>query len=144
MLNPETKYRLGDPVDYTSMYGYAKRRFPVYAMNDDGESSVGSIKEEKIINENGDVEDVMFYERNGWKKSGQQRFYTSCEALVIACGGKFSERKVVAVEAPKKARITKAAVKKARAKTPVAKKVLTSRQKAAAVAAKKKKRPAKK
>ncbi len=154
MLNPEKVYRIGEPIDYTSMYHYPKRRFKIFVKTDGAQwDEIGSVKEEKVIDEAGGVDHFMFYERNGWKACGQQRFYTTVEALLRACGAQTIERAYPKVDdfnavatypdydeslpPPRKAKATKPARKKSAAKP-----VLTSRQKAAAKAKRMKKKAA--
>jgi hypothetical protein len=87
----ETCYYVGDAINYTSMYGYPKRRYKVFQL-DPGEQYnplahwVGEIKEERIADESGDCITTVFYEKNGWRRQGLIRFFASCEALLIACG----------------------------------------------------------
>ena len=98
----------GEPVAYTSMYGYPKQRFPVAIVDGDGEpTKIGWIKEEKIIGAGGKVVGLMYYERNGWRGHGQQRFYDSPEALIKEFGGTLARKTGL-----KKPRLAKAASKK--------------------------------
>src|SRR5271165_6431605 len=102
----------GEPIEYTSMYGYWKQRFPVAIVDGDGEpTKIGWIKEEKIIGAGGKVVGLMYYERNGWRGHGQQRFYDSPEALVTAFGGTLARKTGL-----KKPRLAKTATTKARPK----------------------------
>jgi hypothetical protein len=101
-LDKTKTYYVGEPITYGSIYGYQKRRFPIYQTGQLASTSspVGSVKEEKIIGVNGDTVGVMFYERNGWKKHGQQRFYHSIHALLEAVGGKLVDASVAAPLSP--------------------------------------------
>ena len=135
MLNSENEFKVLDdsPIEYTSIYGYPKRRFMVRDMTSG--QDIGCVKEEKVIAEDGSVSCVMFYERNGWKGRAQQRFYQTAIALIIAMGGKvWSEPKLVqsvkprrkAVAKKKPSRKTKAPVKKPARK--VVKKVVAKKR----------------
>lgn len=84
----KTLHRVGRPEEYTSIYGYQKNRLPVRVVNADGTDgeTVGWIKEEVVPDENGNIRGRVYYERNGWKKQGQLRFYSSPAALLAAVG----------------------------------------------------------
>ena len=151
MLNPEKTYRIGEPENYTSMYGYPKRRFTIYEVIDGhvalGATCIGFVKEEKVIDEAGGVDHFMFYERNGWKTSGQQRFYTTVEALLRACGAEHIERSypklddwnAVATYPDYDESLAPPAPPAAKAKKTARKAALTSREEAAAKAKRMKK-----
>jgi len=116
-LNENCKYRVGDVIEYGSIYGYQKNKFPV--IDDASGSTVGHVKEELILGEDGEPVGRTYYTRDIYKKSGQKRFYSSPEALILACGGKLANPKM-------KVRSGVKAVKKttrlAAAKKPAAKK----------------------
>ena len=90
-LSPDQYYVIGEPINYTSIYGYPKRRFPVFRANENGEKqneySIGEIKEEPMLDENGQLWGRCFYTKS-LRPSGKYRFYPSPEALIVACGGK--------------------------------------------------------
>lgn len=87
----EPVYVVGDAENYRSIYGYPKRRYRVHKL-EPGEALKrnhdvhGYIKEERILDEHGNVVTTVFYEKNYWRKDGLVRFYASPEALLIACG----------------------------------------------------------
>lgn len=78
------KYSIGEPVQYGSIYHYQKWRFPV---KDEAGQVVGWCKQEKVVDENGEESGVAYYTRDLPKPYGAKRFYSSPQALVIACGG---------------------------------------------------------
>ncbi len=81
-------YTVGEPVQYDSIYGYNKLRFPVYLVdttNGHRGSCVGWIKQEPMPDENGKLVGFTYYTKEGWRKEGQLRFYPSPEALLSAC-----------------------------------------------------------
>ena len=90
-LSPDQYYVIGEPVNYSSIYGYPKRRFPVHRADELGNKqdsySVGEIKEEPMLDENGQLWGRCFYTKS-LRPSGKYRFYPSPEALIVACGGK--------------------------------------------------------
>jgi hypothetical protein len=90
-LSPDQYYVIGEPYNYTSIYGYPKRRFPVHRADELGNKldsySVGEIKEEPMLDENGQLWGRCFYTKS-LRPSGKYRFYPSPEALIVACGGK--------------------------------------------------------
>ena len=77
------KYTIGDPIEYTSIYGYAKRMFPVRQ----GDEKIGNVKEETVLNGDGSEASKSFYTRNIVRPRGAKRFYASVEDLIIAFGG---------------------------------------------------------
>lgn len=88
---PVPYYRLNSdaPEAYTSMYGYRKYRIWVDQVTETGslmQSKIGWIKQEPLIGPNGDVVGSIYYERNGWRKSGHPRFFSTPEALMEAAG----------------------------------------------------------
>jgi len=116
-LDSDKQYRVGDVKDYTSIYGYPKKMYPIIDVESD--ETVGHVKEEALVDADGERAVLMYYERNGWRKHGQLRFYTSIEACVKACGG--------TLVTPAKAKRL-AALKKAAGKDPTK----TARKKVAA------------
>ena len=90
-LSPDQYYVIGEPINYHSIYGYPKRRFPVHRADESGNKqdsySVGEIKEEPMLDENGHLWGRCFYTKS-LRPSGKYRFYPSPEALIVACGGK--------------------------------------------------------
>jgi hypothetical protein len=78
------KYSIGEPLQYGSIYHSQKWRFPV---KDEGGQVVGWCKQEKVVDENGEESGVTYYTRDLPKPYGAKRFYSSPQALVIACGG---------------------------------------------------------
>jgi hypothetical protein len=91
-LNSSSYYVIGPPINYTSIYGYPKRRFEVYQADEKGDKiaayPVGEIKEEPMLDENGDLSGRCFYTKNLGREHGKYRFYPSPEALIVACGGR--------------------------------------------------------
>jgi len=91
-LSPDQYYVIGEPVNYSSIYGYPKRRFPVHRADELGNKqdsySVGEIKEEPMLDENGQLWGRCVYTKNLGRGHGKYRFYPSPEALIVACGGK--------------------------------------------------------
>lgn len=117
-LSSDKKYNIGDPVEYGSVYGYQKFKFPV--IEETSGATVGYVKEEVILGEDGEPAGRTYYTRDICKQHGQKRFYTSPEALVLACGGKLASPKMK-VRAGVKSTEKKASRATA-AKKPVAKK----------------------
>jgi hypothetical protein len=78
------KFKIGEPNEYESVYGYQKQRFPV--LNEQG-SEVGAIKEELVMDGAGNVVAKMYYTRNLTRPHGAKRFYDSPQALILAFGG---------------------------------------------------------
>jgi hypothetical protein len=90
-LVSDSYYALGEPEEYRSIYGYQKRRFQVYPTDAEGNrngGSVGKIKEEPLLDENGKLWGRCFYSRDLSRPCGKYRFYPSPEALIAAFGGK--------------------------------------------------------
>ena len=79
-------YKIGEPSDYSSIYGYQKRRFPV--IDAASGNQVGYVKEEPVLNGDGTESTRMVYTRNISRPTNAKRFYASPEALVEAFGGK--------------------------------------------------------
>src|SRR5690606_2070841 len=84
-------YAVDGNVKYRSIYGYPKRLIKVCKLQpgqflNDQTPAFGYIKEERILDEHGDVVTTVFHEKNGWRNVGNVRFYASPEALLIACG----------------------------------------------------------
>jgi len=107
MLDKNRQYRVGEPILYTSIYGYPKRRFRIEDVATG--SVVGTAKEEIVPGVDGKESTRVFYTRDISRNPPMLRFYDSPEALIVAFGGQL-ERKTV----------KKAAAKRA-AKKPVAK-----------------------
>ena len=82
---------IGEPVKYQSMYHYSKFRFPV--ISSETGSAVGWVKQEKVVDENGDESGTTYYTRDFEKPHGMKRFYNSPQALVIALGGQIDRTK---------------------------------------------------
>ena len=78
-------YRLGETVQYRSIYGYRKNR--VALLDAATGDNVGWIKEEVVPGLPGQPDITCHYEKNGWRPSGKLRFYQSPEAMVLALGG---------------------------------------------------------
>jgi len=78
------KFSVGQPVQYGSIYAYQKFKFPVL---DESGARVGWAKQERIVDENGEESGVCYYTRDLPKPYGAKRFYSSPQALIIACGG---------------------------------------------------------
>jgi hypothetical protein len=122
MLDSTKKYRVGSAIAYTSMYGYPKNRFPVYEIGESGGEgqNVGEIKEERVIGADGQVATMCYYEKNRWRSHGKDRFYASCEALILAVGGTmYVATPVVITKASVDETSAGTTVKKPRAKAPV-------------------------
>lgn len=116
------KYVIGEPIDYTSIYGYGKRRFPIFR---EGESSpAGHVKEELLLNGDGQEVGKAFCTRNLPRPNGAKRFYDSVESLVLAFGGEIARKKVIGLttRAKKAASAAKRRVTKAPVKTTARKK----------------------
>jgi hypothetical protein len=111
MLDKNRQYRVGEPIHYTSIYGYPKRRFRIVDVATG--STVGTAKEEIVPGVNGKESTRVFYTRDISRNPPMLRFYDSPEALIVAFGGQL-ERKAVKKPA------TKTSTKRA-AKNPVAK-----------------------
>lgn len=80
-------YKIGEPVEYDSIYGYKKLRVPVYAVdttNGTLGSCVGWIKQEPMADEHGKLVGFTYYTKESWRNQGQLRFYPSPEALLAA------------------------------------------------------------
>ena len=82
-LDSNTQYRLGEPDQYGSVYGYMKQRYPVLDQND---VMVGYIKKEAVLDVEGNVSSWAYYTRDFERPKGALRFYTSPEALLKAFG----------------------------------------------------------
>ena len=78
-------YRLGETVQYGSIYGYRKNR--VALLDAATGDNIGWIKEEVVPGLPGQPDVTCYYEKNGWRPSGKLRFYQSLEAMVLALGG---------------------------------------------------------
>jgi hypothetical protein len=115
MLDKNRQYRVGEPIHYTSIYGYPKRRFRIEDVATG--SVVGTAKEEIVPGVNGKESTRVFYTRDISRNPPMLRFYDSPEALIVAFGGQL-ERKTVKKPA------TKRVVKKAAAKRRVVKKAV--------------------
>ncbi len=118
MLDKNRQYRVGEPIHYTSIYGYPKRRFRIETK--DGHV-VGHAKEEIVPGVNGKESTRVFYTRDISRNSPMLRFYDSPEALIVAFGGQL-ERKAVKKPATKTS--TKHAAKKSVAKRRTVKKAI--------------------
>jgi hypothetical protein len=86
---------VGEPVKYTSIYGYPKFKYPV--LNGNG-VTVGYVKQECIRDDDGngglgEWRSPVYYTRDLSRPHGLPRFYGSVEALVIAFGGTMSKAK---------------------------------------------------
>ena len=111
------KYSVGEPIEYASIYGYGKRRFPV--LNQAGEA-IGCVKEELLLNGEGQEVGKLYYSRNIMRPHGAKRFYDSVESLVLAYGGSMDRTKkkpVAKVRTPKAAPAKKRVTKKAASRT---------------------------
>ena len=106
MLDKNRQYRVGEPIHYTSIYGYPKRRFRIEDVATG--SVVGTAKEEIVPGVNGKESTRVFYTRDISRNPPMLRFYDSPEALIVAFGGQL-ERKTVKKPATK--RVVKKAVK---------------------------------
>ena len=89
MLDKDLEYRRGEPIDYTSCYGYPKVRYQIVRVSDG--VVVGHAKEERVPDVDGVVATKVYYTRDIGRNYGMLRFYTSPEALIIGFGGKVSE-----------------------------------------------------
>lgn len=82
-------YHVGQPVEYESIYGHPKRRFPVFSVDPhtgvQGDC-IGWIKQEPLADEMGNLAGFAYYTKEGWRNNGQFRFYASPEALLAAYG----------------------------------------------------------
>jgi hypothetical protein len=85
------QFWIGEPVQYQSMYHYQKWRFPV--ISSETGSTVGWVKQERVVDENGDESSSTYYTRDFDKPYGMKRFYSSPQALVIALGGQIDRTK---------------------------------------------------
>jgi hypothetical protein len=74
-MNTSNPVRVGNPVPYTSVYGYAKRKFEV--LDAESNSVVGYVKEEVILDEAGKETTRVFYTRSFSRPIGKLRFYAS-------------------------------------------------------------------
>lgn len=87
---PQVYYQAAEVFStYTSIYGYKKNRIEVtkhVGESDEEGIHAGSIKQEPVVGANGVVTGYVYYERNGWKKHGQLRFYATPDALLEAMG----------------------------------------------------------
>ena len=100
MLDKNRQYRVGEPIHYTSIYGYPKRRFRIEDVATG--SVVGTAKEEIVPGVNGKESTRVFYTRDISRNPPMLRFYDSPEALIVAFGGQL-ERKTVKKDAAKRA-----------------------------------------
>lgn len=89
MLDNSQEYRRGEPIDYTSCYGYPKVRYQIVRVSDG--AVVGHAKEERVPDQDGLVCTKVYYTRDIGRDYGMLRFYASPEALIIGFGGKVSE-----------------------------------------------------
>jgi hypothetical protein len=119
MLDKNRQYRVGEPIHYTSIYGYPKRRFRIEDVATG--QTVGTAKEEIVPGVNGKESTRVFYTRDISRNPPMLRFYDSPEALIVAFGGQL-ERKTVKKPAAKVA--AKRAAKKPAAKRRVVKKAV--------------------
>ena len=85
MLDKNRQYRVGEPIHYTSIYGYPKRRFRIEDVATG--SVVGTAKEEIVPGVNGKESTRVFYTRDISRNPPMLRFYDSPEALIVAFGG---------------------------------------------------------
>ena len=78
-LNSSSYYVIGPPINYTSIYGYPKRRFEVFQADEQGNKTAsypaGEIKEEPMLDENGELWGRCFYTKNLGREHGKYRFY---------------------------------------------------------------------
>jgi hypothetical protein len=86
MLDNQKEYRRGEPISYTSIYGYAKVRFQIVRVEDG--CVVGSAKEEIVPGENGMEATRVYYTKDIGRDYGMPRFYASPEALIVGRGGR--------------------------------------------------------
>ena len=100
MLDKNRQYRVGEPILYTSIYGYPKRRFRIEDVATG--SVVGTAKEEIVPGVDGKESTRVFYTRDISRNPPMLRFYDSPEALIVAFGGQL-ERKTVKKDAAKRA-----------------------------------------
>ena len=104
--------RMGNPCPYTSMYGYAKRKHEV--LNNADDQVIGYIKEEEVLDGDGEVAYSTYYTRSFDRPGGAKRFFDSPQALLKAFGYAVKRKPVTKMAATKKARPVK---KPARKKT---------------------------
>lgn len=110
----EPRWVVGEAVDYGSIYGYPKRKIMVYRINPGqvaGQAEKEYVKEELIVNENGEIAGVCYYRGSFNRPSGKLRFYSSPEAFLIACGNQLMD---TGEPNPTKKRGVKRKAKKAR------------------------------
>lgn len=82
-----TQHILGQPEQYTSIYGYAKLKIPVHEIElQTGKPGgcVGHIKQEPMVDEHGTLVGFAYYTKAAWRDKGQLRFYPTPEALLAA------------------------------------------------------------
>lgn len=93
MLQEDHKYRVGkEATQYTSIYGYQKRRYPVFDVTDpDNELFVGDIKQEIVKNTAGELCEPVYYTRDFERPNEGLRFFNSPEALILAFGGQIKK-----------------------------------------------------
>ena len=82
MLDNSQEYRRGEPIDYTSCYGYPKVKFQIVRVSDG--SVVGHAKQELVPGDDGAVWTKVYYTRDIGRNYGMLRFYASPEALSLA------------------------------------------------------------
>jgi hypothetical protein len=114
MLDKNRQYRVGEPIHYTSIYGYPKRRFRIEDVA--AGSVVGTAKEEIVPGVNGKESTRVFYTRDISRNPPMLRFYDSPEALIVAFGGQLVPKIVTkkpAKRAAKKPVAKRRTVKKA-------------------------------
>ena len=103
------KFKVGEPQQYGSIYGYQKFKFPVFK-TEDPISAAGYVKEELILNGKGETVGKTYYTRSFSRPNGAKRFYDSPELLVEAFGGTIDR---TVPKPPKSARAIKMAETKA-------------------------------
>ena len=72
------KFKVGEPQQYGSIYGYQKFKFPVFK-TEDPVSAAGYVKEELILNGKGETVGKTYYTRSFSRPNGAKRFYDSPE-----------------------------------------------------------------
>jgi hypothetical protein len=112
-LNSERTYKIGAPVDYGSIYGYKKKKYPV--IGTESEQTIGFVKEEAVVGQNGKGVGLVYYTRDLYRKCGQLRFYESPQAVIVAFGGQIAKGKVTRMK-PATPRARAAAAKPGRVK----------------------------
>jgi hypothetical protein len=77
-----------EAVQYRSIYSYQKLRYPVF--DDESNMLLGYVKQECILDEDGEWLAPVYYTKDFSRPSGKTRFYGSVNSLLIAFGAKIA------------------------------------------------------